>query len=49
MFSLQQGLYENEKYREKLENQNFKNPKEKFCDEHWEENSGEVWKNSKVI
>ncbi len=29
-------------------NQNFKNPKQNYCVDDWEENSGEVWKMSKV-
>ncbi len=40
---IESHVNENEKQNcEKLETQNFKNPKQYFCEDHWEENS-KVW------
>ncbi len=36
-------------FRFRSETQSFKNPKQHFCDDHWEENSDKVWKDSRVI
>ena len=32
-----------------METQNLKYPKQYFCEDHWEENSGNVWKDLKAI
>ena len=33
----------------KIVSSKFQNPKQHFCEDHWEENSEKVWKDSKVI
>ncbi len=35
------------KIPEKSKTQNFKNPKQYFCEDHWEEILEKVWKDSK--
>ena len=40
---------ETEQNCEKLKTQNFKTPKQYVCEDHWEENSENVWKDLKAI
>ncbi len=42
-------LMKTKKNPEKSKTPNFKNPKQYFCQDQWEENSEKVWKDSKVI